>query len=78
MTTVNTNGKEKIFFRQASTQTTQFGDIIKIAFSKSDLENLIDKCNDKGWVNLDIKGLKNPTDKTTHSVSLNEYVKPTS
>jgi len=34
---------------------TKYGSIIKIAFGPNDLEILTSNCNDKGWVNLEMK-----------------------
>lgn len=61
---------------KAKTITTAYGDmeILKISFSKSDIEKLSENLNERGWVNLDMVKRKQVSDKgQTHSITIDTW-----
>ena len=50
---------EKKFFGNVKTIATQYGEMTKISFKKTELAEMINNCNDKGYFNLVIKESKN-------------------
>lgn len=62
---------------------TQYGPIIKMSINVSDFTSwMLEHQNEKGFVNIDVSAVKNPTEKSTHKATLNDfkpsadYVKP--
>lgn len=50
---------EKKFFGNVKTIATQYGEMTKISFKKTELAEMINNCNDKGYFNLVVKESKN-------------------
>ena len=58
---------EKVFCGSGKVVTTEFGELVKISFSKKDLETMLENLNDKGWINTVLKAKRNVEDgKATH------------
>jgi len=55
---------------------TGFGSVIGVNIKVSEFIEELKKHSDKDWVNLNISPRKTPTDKQTHSVSVDTW-KPT-
>lgn len=69
---------EKIYCGNAKTIETKFGKMLKISFSKSDLQALNKAMEGKEWVNCNLKEKQNKQEgKPTHYLELDTYVKPT-
>ena len=69
----------KIFAGSGKVIQTQYGQMTKLSFSRSDLQKLMDYCDSdgNGWVNLDLKEKKDKIEgKPTHYCEVNQY-KPT-
>lgn len=67
---------EKIFCGSGKIITTQYGDMVKVSFSKEDLEKLTNAL-DNGWVNTVLKEKKNKVEgKPTHYLEVDTW-KPT-
>jgi len=47
---------DKVFVGKTNVVTTQYGEIIKVSLGPQDFEVLNNAKNEKGWVNLEIKG----------------------
>jgi hypothetical protein len=70
---------EKIFCGNARKINTQYGEIMKVSFSRGDIQKMIDwmDVENSNWVNLDILEKRNPAEnKPTHYAVINEYKKP--
>ena len=64
---------EKIFCGNGKIITTQYGDMVKISFSKSDLEKMLDNL-DNGWINTVLKEKKNKVEgKPTHYLEVDTW-----
>ena len=65
---------EKIYCGSAKKITTQYGDIVKISMTKSDVQKLSENLNEKGFVNLKIQE-RREADKygNTHSVLIDDW-----
>lgn len=50
---------EKKFFGNVKTIATQYGEMTKISFKKTELAEMINNCNGKGYFNLVVKESKN-------------------
>lgn len=69
---------EKIYCGNAKVIETKFGKMLKISFSKKDLQELNKAMEGKEWVNCNLKEKQNKQeDKPTHYLELDTYVKPT-
>ena len=66
----------KIFAGSGKVIQTQYGQMTKLSFSRSDLQKLMDYCDSdgNGWVNLDLKEKKEKIEgKPTHYCEVNQY-----
>lgn len=45
----------KVFFGKVDKKQTQYGELIKLGFSKDDLIKMQQNLNEKGWVNIVLK-----------------------
>lgn len=69
---------EKIYCGNAKVIETKFGKMLKISFSKKDLQELNKAMEGKEWVNCNLKEKQNKVEgKPTHYLELDTYVKPT-
>lgn len=69
---------EKIYCGNAKVIETKFGKMLKISFSKKDLQELNKAMEGKDWVNCNLKEKQNKQEgKPTHYLELDTYVKPT-
>lgn len=69
---------EKIYCGNAKVIETKFGKMLKISFSKKDLQELNKAMEGKEWVNCNLKEKHNKQEgKPTHYLELDTYVKPT-
>ena len=69
---------EKIYCGNAKVIETKFGKMLKISFSKKDLQELNKAMEGKEWVNCNLKEKQNKQEgKPTHYLELDTYVKPT-
>ena len=66
---------EKIYAGSGKVVKTQYGDLTKISFSKTDLEKLIGLADqNKGWVNLVLKEKKDKVEgKPTHYLEVDNW-----
>jgi hypothetical protein len=68
---------EKIYCGNAKTIETKFGKMLKISFSKSDLQALNKAMEGKEWVNCNLKKKQTIVEgKPTHYLEIDTYVKP--
>ena len=69
---------DKIYCGNAKEIETRFGKMLKISFSKKDLQELNKAMEGKEWVNCNLKEKQNKQEgKPTHYLELDTYVKPT-
>ena len=69
---------EKIYCGNAKTIETKFGKMLKISFSKTDLEKLNYAIAGKEWVNCNLKKKQTIVEgKPTHYLEIDTYVKGT-
>lgn len=69
---------EKIYCGNAKVIETKYGKMLKISFSKKDLQELNKAMEGKEWVNCNLKEKQNKQEgKPTHYLELDTYVKPT-
>lgn len=69
--------ESKIFVGSGSEKTTQYGKMLKLSFSKKDIETLSANLSEKGWVNVVVKEKKEKTEgKPTHYLEIDNW-KPT-
>lgn len=69
---------DKIYCGNAKVIETKFGKMLKISFSKKDLQELNKAMEGKEWVNCNLKEKQNKQEgKPTHYLELDTYVKPT-
>lgn len=69
---------EKIYCGNAKVIETKYGKMLKISFSKKDLQELNKAMEGKEWVNCNLKEKQNKQEgKPTHYLELDNYVKPT-
>jgi len=69
---------EKIYCGNAKEIETKFGKMLKISFSKEDLQKLNNSLNEQGWVNCNVKKKQTIVEgKPTHYLEIDTYVKPT-
>jgi hypothetical protein len=69
---------EKIYCGNAKTIETKFGKMLKISFSKSDLQALNKAMEGKEWVNCNLKKKQTIVEgKPTHYLEIDTYVKGT-
>jgi hypothetical protein len=66
--------EQKTYVGSAKVIKTQFGEIMKVSFSRSDIEKLTANLNEKGWINLNISE-RREADKygNTHSVVIDNW-----
>jgi len=50
--------EEKILCGSARIIKTQYGDLTKLSFSKTDLEKMLNNLNENGWINCVVKEKK--------------------
>jgi hypothetical protein len=68
---------DKVFCGNGKEVTTKFGKLLKISFSKKDLETLMANLSEQGWVNTVVKEKKDKIEgKPTHYLELDNF-KPT-
>ena len=68
---------EKIFCGNAKTVQTKYGEMVKISFSKKDLQTMMDNLSEAGWINTVLKEKKDKVEgKPTHYLEIDFY-KPT-
>jgi len=68
---------EKIFCGNAKTVQTKYGEMVKISFSKKDLQTMMDNLSEAGWINTVLKEKKDKVEgKPTHYLEVDTY-KPT-
>lgn len=68
---------EKIYCGNAKEIETKFGKMLKISFSKDDLNKLSQSLNGQGWVNCNVKEKQTKIEgKPTHYLEIDTYVKP--
>lgn len=66
---------EKIYCGNAKVIETKFGKMLKISFSKKDLQELNKAMEGKEWVNCNLKEKQNKQEgKPTHYLELDTYV----
>jgi outer membrane protein assembly factor BamA len=65
---------DKIYCGNAKAIETKYGEIMKVSFSRSDIEKLNQNLNEKGYVNLNITE-RREADKygNTHSVVIDTW-----
>ena len=64
---------EKIYAGLGKNIKTQYGDLLKISFTKDDVQKLQDNLNN-GWVNLVVKERREPSEKgTTHYLEIDQW-----
>jgi hypothetical protein len=69
---------DKIYCGNAKVIETKFGKMLKISFSKKDIQELNKAMEGKEWVNCNLKEKQNKQEgKPTHYLELDTYVKPT-
>jgi hypothetical protein len=69
---------EKIYCGNAKTIETKFGKMLKISFSKTDLQALNKAMEGKEWVNCNLKKKQTIVEgKPTHYLEIDNYVKGT-
>jgi hypothetical protein len=69
---------DKIYCGNAKTIETKFGKMLKISFSKSDLQALNKAMEGKEWVNCNLKKKQTIVEgKPTHYLEIDTYVKGT-
>lgn len=65
--------EDKIFVGSAKIITTQFGELMKVSFSQSDLDKLNANVSN-GWVNCNVKEKKNKVEgKPTHYLEIDTW-----
>jgi len=69
--------EEKIYAGNGKVVETKFGKMLKLSFSKEDLEKLTANLNERGWVNCDVKKKKEIVEgKPSHYLQIDTW-KPT-
>lgn len=64
---------EKIYAGLGKNIKTQYGDLLKLSFTKDDVQKLQDNLNN-GWVNLVVKERREPSEKgTTHYLEIDQW-----
>lgn len=64
---------DKIFCGNGKIITTQYGELVKISFSKKDLETMLANLTN-GWINTALKEKKNKVEgKPTHYLEVDTY-----
>ena len=65
---------EKIFCGNAKTVQTKYGEMVKISFSKKDLQTMMDNLSEAGWINPVLKEKKDKVEgKPTHYLEVDTY-----
>jgi hypothetical protein len=68
---------DKVFCGNAKVVATKYGEIVKISFSKKDLQTMMDNLSESGWINTVLKEKKEKIEgKPTHYLEVDNY-KPT-
>jgi len=68
---------DKVFCGNAKVVPTKYGEMVKISFSKKDLQTMIDNLSESGWINTVLKEKKEKIEgKPTHYLEVDNY-KPT-
>jgi len=66
--------EEKILCGSARIINTQYGDLTKLSFSKTDLEKMLENLNENGWINCVVKEKKNKEEgKPTHYIEVDTW-----
>lgn len=69
--------EQKVFVGSGSEKTTQYGKMLKLSFSKKDIETLNANLSEKGWVNVVVKEKKEKVEgKPSHYLEIDNW-KPT-
>lgn len=69
--------ESKIFVGSGVEKTTQYGKMMKLSFSKKDIETLNANLSEKGWVNVVVKEKKDKVEgKPSHYIEIDNW-KPT-
>ena len=65
---------DKVYVGNGKAIDTQYGELLKISFSKSDLEMMQSMLNEKGWINLNVNKRKEPSQYgDTHSIVVDTW-----
>ena len=67
---------DKIFCGNGKNITTQYGDLLKLSFSKEDIQTLVEQSekSESGWVNVNVKKRREPSEKgTTHYLEVDTW-----
>jgi hypothetical protein len=68
---------DKVFCGNAKVVPTKYGEMVKISFSKKDLQTMMDNLSESGWINTVLKEKKEKIEgKPTHYLEVDNY-KPT-
>ena len=68
---------DKVFCGNAKVVQTKYGEMVKISFSKKDLQTMMDNLSESGWINTVLKEKKEKIEgKPTHYLEVDNY-KPT-
>lgn len=57
----------------AKARDTQYGEVITLNCKADELMRFIEEHQDNGWIKFDVQRKRTPGEKTTHSVSLNNW-----
>ena len=65
---------DKIYVGGGKQITTQYGPLLKISFSRDDLQTLTNNLNAKGWVNLNVNERQQQSEYgQTHSIQIDTW-----
>lgn len=67
---------DKIYCGNGKVIRTQYGDLMKLSFSKEDVQKLVEQseANESGWVNVVVKERREPSEKgTTHYLEVDTW-----
>ena len=70
---------EKVFCGNGKAITTQYGELLKLSFSKEDIQTLVEQSekSESGWVNVNVKKRREASERgTTHYLEVDTW-KPT-
>jgi len=68
---------EKKYYGNGKAIETQYGELLKLSFNRTDLEHMIQSLNAKGWINLNVNRRQEVSQwGHTHSISLDTYEPP--
>jgi len=65
---------DKIYCGSGKAITTKYGELMKLSFSKTDLETMMANLNEKGWINVDLKEkMEKVEGKPTHYIQVDTW-----